>query len=33
MMELASQGIFSLRFPDHPLSAQFTAIADRIGFN
>jgi MinD-like ATPase involved in chromosome partitioning or flagellar assembly len=33
MMELASQDIFSLRFPGHPLSAQFTAIADRIGLN
>jgi septum site-determining protein MinD len=30
MMVLASEGIFSLRFPDHELTGQFTQIANAI---
>ena len=30
LMRLASEGVFSLRYPDHPLSARYRAIADRV---
>lgn len=30
MMELASSGVFSLQFPDHPLSESYRRIADRM---
>lgn len=30
LMSLASDGIFSLRFPEHPLSAEYRAIAARL---
>jgi len=30
MMALASAGIFSLRYPDHPVTAQLQRIADRL---
>lgn len=30
LMELGSDGIFALRFPDHPLTAQYDRIIDRI---
>ncbi len=30
LMTLASEGIFSLRFPDHPLSAQYRALANAL---
>ena len=30
LMNLASEGIFSLRFPDHPLSAQYRELAQSL---
>jgi MinD-like ATPase involved in chromosome partitioning or flagellar assembly len=30
LMRLASEGVFSLRFPDHPLTARYRAIASRL---
>lgn len=30
LMTLASQGIFSLRFPDHPISALFKELTDQL---
>lgn len=30
LMSLASDGIFSLRYPDHPLAAEYRAIAARL---
>lgn len=30
LMQLASEGVFSLRHPDHPLSALYRVIADRV---
>jgi len=30
MMTLASNGIFALRYPDHPLTANYQAITDRL---
>jgi septum site-determining protein MinD len=30
MMALASDGVFSLRFPDHPFTAQLRSIADML---
>lgn len=30
LMNLAREGIFSLRFPDHPLSAQYRALAQAL---
>lgn len=30
MMTLASEGIFSLRFPDHPMTALYRQVADRV---
>ena len=29
-MRLASEGIFALRFPDHPLSVRYRRIAGRL---
>ena len=30
LMTLASEGIFCVRFPDHPLSTHYRAVADRL---
>ncbi len=30
MMNLASEGIFCLRYPDHPLTALFRQVAGRL---
>ena len=30
MMTLASEGIFSLRYPDHPMTALYRQVADRV---
>ncbi len=30
LMRLASEGVFSLRFPEHPLSARYRAIASTL---
>jgi hypothetical protein len=30
MMTLASSGIFALRYPDHPLTAQYKEVAARL---
>ena len=30
MMILASNGIFALRYPDHPLTAQYQQVANRL---
>ena len=31
MLELGSEGLFTLKFPDHPLSAQIRQVATRLG--
>ena len=30
MMSLASEGVFAVRYPDHPITAHYRTIADRI---
>jgi hypothetical protein len=30
MLNLASEGIFSIRYPDHELTALYRQIADRV---
>ena len=30
MMTLASEGIFCLRYPDHPMTALYRQVADRV---
>jgi hypothetical protein len=30
MMTLASEGIFSVRYPDHPLTARYREVAERV---
>jgi hypothetical protein len=31
MMEMGSGGIFALKFPDHPIAAQYKQLIARIG--